>query len=171
MNKLILLLTLLLSINISAQEENKTQNLFVRVFNMDGKKIGKGHIHSINDSLLILSKSKKLKELHFKEIGKIKTKRSGGHNVLVGATSGILVGVILGSANPPTNSSGGTFTWAGGSSGEELVSGVTVGIISGTIVGGVSTLFKNSKKHTINGNPEKWKIFEEAIKYNTENRN
>jgi len=163
MKKLILLLALLISINISAQQENVTKKLFVRVFNIDGKKIGKGHIYSINDSSLILSKNKKLKELNLKKINKIKTKRSGGHNVLVGATSGALVGVILGSVNPPTDSSGGTFTWAGGSSGDELSSGVTVGVISGTIIGSISGLFKNSKTFKIESNSENWNAFVDYV--------
>ena len=171
MKNLILLLTLLISFSINAQVENKTHKLFVRVFNMDGKKIGKGHIHSINDSLLILSKNKKLTELHLKEIGKIKTKRSGGHNVVVGATSGVLVGVILGSLNPPTDSTGGTFTWAGSSSGEELANGVTVGVISGTILGGVSGLFKNSKTFIIEAKPEKWKVFVETVNLFSKSKN
>ncbi|GAA4291827.1 hypothetical protein GCM10023163_07410 [Aestuariibaculum suncheonense] len=161
----------MISISISAQEENKTQKLFLRVFDMDGKKIGKGHIHSINDSLIVLSKAKKLKKIHPKEIGKIKTKRSGGHNVLVGATSGALVGVVLGSVNPPTDSSGGTFTWAGGSSGDELASGVTVGVISGTIIGGISALFNNPKTFVIESNPEKWNAFVNSVKHNAINKN
>ena len=169
--KVILLLTLLICINLSAQETTKTQTLFVRVFDLDGKKIGKGHIYATNDSLLILNKNKKLKKLYVKEIGKIKTKRSGGQNVLVGAASGVVAGAILGSLNTPTDSSGGTFTWAGSSSGEEFSSGLTFGIISGTIIGGISAVFKNSKSYIINANPEKWKVFVEATEHNTENRN
>ena len=149
---------------MSSQQEIRTQNLFIRVFDLDGKKIGKGHIYSINDSLLILSKNKTLKELSMKEIGKIKTKRSGGHNVLLGATSGILVGAILGSINPPTDSSGGTFTWAGGSSGDEFASGLTVGVLTGTIIGGISGLFKNPKTFNIEANQEKWNVFVESVK-------
>jgi hypothetical protein len=163
MKKVLLLLTLLISFSIAAQKENRTQNLFVRVFDIDGKKIGKGHIYSINDSLLVLSKNKRTKELYLIGIGKVKTKRSGGHNMIVGVSSGILAGAILGSVNPPTESAGGTFTWAGGSSGEELVSGVTVGILSGTIIGGISILFKNSKTFIIEANPEKWDVFVEAV--------
>ena len=171
MKKVILLLTLLMSINISAQHANKTKTLFVRVFDLDGKKIGKGYIYAINDSVLILNKNKKLKELYVKEIGKIKTKRSGGHNVLIGATSGVVAGAILGSINPPTDSSGGTFTWAGGSSGEEFASGLIVGVISGTIIGGISALFKSPKTFIIDANAEKWDIFVKAVKHNTKNRN
>ncbi|WMI65999.1 hypothetical protein RBH94_02300 [Aestuariibaculum sp. YM273] len=164
MKKVILLLVLLISINLSAQQDNVTKKLFVRVFNIDGKKIGKGHIYLINDSLLVLSKSKKLNELYLKDIHKIKTKRSGGHNILIGATSGVIAGVILGSVNPPTDSSGGTFTWAGGSSGDELASGVTIGAISGTIIGAISGLFKNQKTFTIQSNPEKWNGFVKSVK-------
>ena len=50
MKKVALLLTLLISINLSAQETTKTKTLFVRVFDLDGKKIGKGHIYAMNDS-------------------------------------------------------------------------------------------------------------------------
>ena len=99
MKKVILLLTLLICINLSAQEATRTQTLFVRVFDLDGKKIGKGHIYATNDSLLVLKKNEKLKEIYVREIGKIKTKRSGGHNFLIGATSGVVAGAILGSIN------------------------------------------------------------------------
>ena len=94
MKKVILLLTLLICINLSAQVTTKTQTQFVRVFDLEGKKIGKGRTYATNDSILVLSKNEKLKELYVKEIGKIKTKRSGGHNVLVGATSGA-VAIVL----------------------------------------------------------------------------
>ena len=156
---------------MASQQEIKSQKLFVRVFDLDGKKIGKGHMYSINDSLLILSRNKTLKEWYNNQIGKIKTKRSRGHNVLVGATSGVLVGAILGSINPPTGDEGGTFTWAGGSSGEEFASGLTVGVISGTIIGSVSGLFKNPKTFSIEADPEKWGVFVEAVKPYTKNRN
>ena len=128
--KIILLFTLLICVKLSAQEINNTHTLFVRVFDLDGKKIGKGHIYSSNDSLVVLKLKDKRKEINLVEIGKIKTKRSGGHNILIGASSGVFVGSILGILNPPTDSTGGTFTWAGGSSGEEFTSGVSVGIIS-----------------------------------------
>ncbi|TBW29973.1 hypothetical protein [Gramella sp. KN1008] len=164
MRKVILLLSLLVSISVSAQKESKTQNLFVRVFGMDGKKIGKGHIYSINDSILVLSRNEKATDLYLKDIGKIKTKRSGGHNVLIGAASGAVLGSILGLVNPPTDSSPGTFTWAGGSSGDEFTSGLTAGLLSGTIIGGISALFKNSQTFIIQANPDYWNVFVEEVK-------
>lgn len=171
MKKVALMLTVLITINLSAQEITKTKKLFVRVFNLDGKKIGKGKIYTINDSLLVLKKNERLVELYLREIGKIKTKRSGGHDFLVGASTGAAAGAILGSVNPPSDSKGGTFTWAGGSSGDELASGISVGIISGAIVGGISALFKNSKKYSIDANMENWRTFIRAIESNSKNRN
>ena len=166
MKKVILLLTLLICIKLSGQETIKAKNLFVRVFNLEGAKIGKGHIYTINDSILVIKKGKTLKEFHVTEIGKIKTKHSGGHNFLIGAASGVVTGTILGTINPPTETSGGTFTWAGGSAGDELVSGITTGLFLGTIAGGISAIFKNPKKFSINANSEKWSVFVEAVKYN-----
>lgn len=167
MRKIILLLILLVSFNISAQQERKTKKLFVRVFDLNGKKIGKGYFYSANDSVLILNKNKIREELYLKEIGKIKTKRSGGHNILIGAGSGIVVGVIVGSANQPTEDSGGNFTWAGSSSGDELLVGMTLGAVSGTLVGALSNLFKNPKTFSIEANQEKWKVCVQAINQHT----
>ncbi len=67
MKKVILLLTLLICINLSAQVTTKTQTLFVRVFDIEGKKIGKGRIYATNDSILVLNKNEKLKELYVKK--------------------------------------------------------------------------------------------------------
>jgi hypothetical protein len=164
MKKAILLFSMLMSINLSAQSEIITQKIFVRVYDLDGKKIGKGRVYAINDSLLVLNKNAKKINIYPEDIGKIKTKRSGGHNFLVGASSGVLVGAILGSVNPPTDSSGGTFTWAGDSAGDELAVGAIYGLLSGTIVGGISALFKNPKKFIIDGSPEKWNDFVQQIR-------
>ena len=166
MKKVILLLSLLCWINLLAQESTKNEAQFVRVFDLDGKKIGKGHIYTMTDSILVLKKKESSKKISMRGIGKIKTKHSGGHNFLVGAASGVLVGAILGAVNPPTEDQGGTFTWAGGSAGEELTSGIATGVFFGTIIGGISALFKNSKTYNIDGNSEKWKDFIEAVKDN-----
>lgn len=160
---IVVLFVLVFSLNLSAQNEQNDTRTFIRVFNIEGKKINKGHFQFINDSILGIRRDKKLFQIHIREIGKLKTKRSVGYNFLIGASSGSVAGIILGSINPPTDSSGGTFTWAGGSTGEELASGLTVGLISGTIVGGVSALFKNSTTFIIDGDINNLKLFSHAI--------
>lgn len=159
----IMSLVFILSINLHAQKRTNAKNIFLRVYNLDGKKMSKGHVVFINDSILGLNKGGKQVKVNSVDIGSIKTKRSGGHNVIIGASSGILLGAILGSVNPPMDSSGGTFTWAGGSSGEEFTFGVTVGVISGTIIGGITSIFKNSETFIIDGDVKKWLLFKEMI--------
>lgn len=160
---LTMLLILIFSNTSTAQNEQSEIRVFLRIYNMEGKKINKGHFQFINDSILGIRRDKKTFQIHVRDIGQIKTKRSVGYNVLVGATSGLFAGAILGSLNAPTDSSGGTFTWAGGSSGDELASGLTVGILSGTIIGGITALFKNSTTYLIDGDPAKLKLFAETI--------
>ena len=77
----------LLGTGLYSQSNSSKSNVFIRVYNLEGKKISKGHITFTNDSILELRKNGKIEQVNVKEIGKIKTKRSGGHNVLVGALS------------------------------------------------------------------------------------
>ncbi len=166
MKNLILAITLILGINVCAQDEFVNSNVFVRVFDLQDKKIGKGKIFSFSGTALKLSRNGKPVEIPVSNIGTIRTKHSAGNNILIGAASGVVAGAILGSINPPTDSSGGTFTSAtsiGGSSGEEFTSGLIVGVISGTIIGGITILFKNSKSYEINGDKAKLKSFKEII--------
>ena len=159
----ILLATLFYFTTITAQDQVLQKKSFLRIYNSEGKKIYKGKIQGFSDSLMIIKKGDKIIKISFNEIHTIKTKRSGGNNFLVGAGSGVLVGTLLGTINPPTDSSGGTFTWAGSSSGEELTAGLMVGTFLGTTVGGITALFKNSKKYSIDGNIEKFKVFKEIM--------
>jgi hypothetical protein len=166
MRHLLLTILIILSLNVSAQEAYVNSNIFVRVYDLQGKKIAKGKIFTISETQLQLriGSGQKFVKVPVNDIGHIKTKRSAGNNMLIGVASGAVFGAILGSTNPPTDSSGGTFTWAGGSSADEFTSGLAVGVISGTIVGSVSILFKNSKTYNIDGNSENWGRFLEALK-------
>lgn len=160
---IVMLFILACSLNVIGQNVSNESRIFIRVYNLEGKKVNKGQFQFINDSVLGIRQSGKLVELDIKEIGLIKTKRSPGHNVLVGGASGVVAGAILGSLNSPTDSSGGTFTWAGGSRGDELASGLTVGILSGTVIGGITALFKNSETFIIDGDINNLKAFAEMI--------
>ena len=159
----IMILVLTFSFSLIAQEKSNTIKTFLRVYSKQGDKINKGRFKFYNDSLLVLERGYKLQQVYIKDIGYIKTKRSAGHNVLVGATSGVAAGVVLGSLNPPTDSSGGTFTWAGDSAGNELAIGITYGILTGTVVGSITAIFKNSETYIIDGKIENLKIFTNSI--------
>lgn len=153
---ILICISFLLMANGFSQNSNK--NTFIRVFNLEGKKIGKGYVYSINDDILILTKGKKRLEIEANEVGKIKTKRSGGHNVLMGSTFGASLGIILGvsSADPDA------LFW-GYTEGEGALALGTLGAIGGAGLGGIASLFKKSKMYIINGDKEKWLVFKEIF--------
>jgi len=150
---------LLFSLSIVAQKkETKISNLFVRVYNMVGKKINKGHIIFINDSLLAIRQSKKLVKIHLRDIGFIKTKRSAGNNILVGSGIGALTLGTLGATTADPDA------WIFGyTAGEGFAAGIVGGGIGGAVIGGITVLFKKSNTYTIDGDLNKLKSFADAI--------
>ncbi|MGB5270276.1 MAG: hypothetical protein WBM77_03750 [Maribacter sp.] len=137
-----------------AQETKNKAAPFVRVYDQDGKKISKGRIASVTDTSLITGPREKPVTIEVSRIGLIKTKRSAGHNIFLGAAIGAGTGAILGLAT-------GDDGWF--SQGETTgMAGVLFGIM-GTGVGAISATFKKSDTYYINGEPTKWKAFRETM--------
>jgi len=132
------------------------EKIFVRIFDQGGIKIAKGKILSLTDEAIHLSKSKKPISISIQDIGYIKTKRSGGHNVLLGAGAGAGVGIIIGAAS--STDSWFTYSASEGASGAGLAMGVF-----GAGIGGITALFKQQKNYPINGDPVQWQAFRESI--------
>jgi outer membrane lipoprotein SlyB len=157
--KILALATVLaFSMDANAQKEVTSHNIFVRVYNMEGKKISKGSIIFINDSLLGLKNSSEKGKISMKDIGFIKTKRSAGNNVLIGAASGATFGVIIGvsSADPDA--------WIFGyTAGEGAALFGSIGALGGGAIGGLSSLFKESETYIINGSEVNWNSFRKLI--------
>jgi len=153
-----LLFVLLFGINSYAQKETVEKVMFIRVFNLEGKKINKGHVAFVGDTILGLKKNGKDIEINVKEIGTIKTKRSAGHNILIGSAIGTATGAILGAASADPDSWIFGYTAAEGATGFGLA-----GALGGAAIGGISIAFKNSKAFTISGDLVKFKIFKETI--------
>ena len=153
MKTLLFSLTLVLSINSFAQKKTKTP--FLRVFNLEGKKIAKGKLLRITDSTLHLKAKYKNEDIYFSDIGIIKTKRSVGNNIITGASIGGGTLFIIGAA-AKTRSNSNSLTL---SRGEGSIAGPIIGIPAGSLLGGVTSLFKKSKTFEINGNQEQWISF------------
>ncbi|WP_420322956.1 hypothetical protein [Flagellimonas sp.] len=149
----LLTLALFLSINCFSQENLEHVGMFVRVFDLQGNKIAKGKIQSITANELQLQTRKLSIKLPVNNIGKIKTGRSGGTNVGIGAMIGAFIGGISGNND-------GLY---GASTGESIVIVGVAGAIMGSAAGGLSTIFKKNQKFRIDGDAEKWKIFVETI--------
>ena len=149
---------LIFSINNYAQSGTDNNNIFVRVYNMEGKKISKGHVLFAIDTLLKLKKGNKIAKINVSDIGYIKTKRSEGNDVLIGSVIGASSMAILGGASAEPDA-----MIFGYSAGEGAAVGVLLGAPAGAAIGGITALFKNSSTYIIDGDLLKWKAFSEMI--------
>jgi len=143
------------SININAQSATQNNKIFVRVFNMEGKKIGKGHVLFAIDTVVGLKKGNKIAKINVSDIGYIKTNRSEGNDVLMGSVIGASsMAILLAVSGGPDS------FWTVG---EGAAGGVLLGAPTGAAIGGITALFKNSSTYIIDGDLVKWKAFSEMI--------
>ncbi|MGB5386867.1 MAG: hypothetical protein WBN20_08795 [Eudoraea sp.] len=152
---LVLALAILSCTAIYAQKEKNKSAPFVRVYDLNGTKISKGRIVSVTDSSLVLGPKDKTVNIEVSKIGLIKTKRSVGNNILIGAAIGTGTGAILGFAT------GGESQFWGKGDGA-AAGGLTMGAI-GAGVGAIIAIFKKSDTYDIEGDITKWKAFREVM--------
>jgi len=157
MKNLIFAISMILSINVCAQNGFENANVFVRAYDLQGKKISKGKILSISETSLQLNRNGESMEIPLSSLGSIKTKHSAGNNILVGAATGATTMALLGVATADPDAFLG-YTAGGGA-----VLGGILGAPLGAVIGGITILFKNSKSYEINGDKIKWKEFKEVI--------
>lgn len=150
------------------------KNIFIRVFDQHGHSIAKGALTGTTDTSVLLRHGRTQLEIAIREIGTIKTKRSFGHPILVGAIAGAVSGGIIGLvANESLNADNGYFD-VETSAGEDAVAGA----IGGAIVGGViGTIIAATSKRTtilISGDVNDWqqkrKILEIMLAENSKAR-
>ncbi len=163
MKKLICLLVLSILICTSVQAQKKT---FLRFYDSYGHKFGKGQFVISTDSSIVVFRNTALIEIPISRIYLIRTKRSYGHNALVGS---VLIGIPLtiyatSTGEPPTNEN--TFSGILHDSvtftpGEAALLGVFGSVVGGAITGAI--LSGNSKILAIDGNIENWRQFESRI--------
>lgn len=161
----ILTIFLVFSLYVTAQTEYQDVRVFVRIYDLDGKKTYKGTIQSISETSIELYSKGKTISIPLKEIGKIKTKHSGGNNVAVGALIGAgsfaLLGALDGDDGP------GIISF---SASEKATVGLVGGAILGAGAGGITTIFKKSKHYIIDGNKLKLQEFKENINETIKNK-
>ena len=155
---LTLLSVLIFSLNMTAQNESEKSGMFIRIYNLDGKKINSGKFLFINDSVLGIKRGNNLAQIQISSIGSIKTKRSAGHNVLVGSAIGGGSLAILGAASSDPDS------FLGWSAGEGIAAGFILGAPIGAFIGGITALFKSPNTYIIEGDIVKLKLFADKIK-------
>lgn len=147
MKYLIFIFAFLLCFSIYAQEKKLKSKTFLRIYNLNGKKITKGKILSSSSNTLTLSRNKKIINISVDSIGSIKTKKSVGNNILIGASIGATTVILLSSRTDESFTEGytgiGTLVFSGLGSG----------------IGAITSLFKNSMTFQINGNLVQWENF------------
>ncbi|MBX9781595.1 MAG: hypothetical protein K2X26_14715 [Chitinophagaceae bacterium] len=151
MKIIITMLMMLFSFAVVAQHFS-----FIRIYNKAGRKINKGTIVSVTDSSIALKRGSVILNIPATDIGYIKTKHSTGNNILVASSisAGVLAIFFAATAEPNKTPSF--------NAGEGFALGVLAGAPLGTVIGGITTLFKNSKTFIINGDATKWKEFQSA---------
>lgn len=136
---------------------NAQKSIFVRVYDLSGKKISKGRTFTVSDtSLQLVGKSEPI-DISVRSIGSIKTKHSAGNNVLIGSIAAFPL-AIIGAATAEPNAK-----ILGYTAGEGAAGGALVGLPVGAAIGGVTILFKNSKRFIIDGDLNKCNSFKNYI--------
>jgi hypothetical protein len=128
---------------------------FARVFDEKGMKIAKGKVVSVTESLLQLRRNGQVIDLPVSDIFSIKTKRSAGNNIAIGAGVGAVTMAILGIVSADEDA----YIFAYNET-EGAASGLLLGAPMGAAVGGITALFKGSRTFDIGGDGAKMKAFE-----------
>lgn len=139
----------------AAQEKPEKANVFVRVYDLQDKKIAKGKILSITDTTLQLQGIRELINVH--NIGVIRTRHSHGHNIMIGAAAGATIGAVYGIASAEPDS------WIGLTAGEGAAMGVFLGSLGGSLIGWISSICKESNSYIINGDQLQFKEFNSTM--------
>lgn len=152
MKLLTTIFTILFSCSVFAQ-----QSIFVRVYDLSGKKIHAGRVLAVTDSSLQLRTNENLK-ISVTQIGYIKTKRSAVNNLAIGSLVGATALAIAGAASAEPDA-----TWVIFSAGELAMIGIVVGLPLGAAVGGLTVPFKKPKTYIIGGDLVNWKVFQSVV--------
>jgi hypothetical protein len=88
--KKILILAVLIGLYTAASCQQEAKKHFVRVYNIEGKKIAKGFIASQTESTLTILKNTKTVQINMSDVSKIKNGRSAGHYIFIGSIAVIV---------------------------------------------------------------------------------
>jgi len=155
MNTRAITLLILLLCSFTLQLQAKTK--FVRVFNLNGHLIARGDLIATTDTSVIIQEHKKQVEIPVTQIGFIKTARTFGGPIAIGAGVGFFIGTVVGAA-----AGGG----GGGNSNSDvfyefdesvsIAAGMALGTAGGAVVGTIISAAQKRKRIVVNGNVNVW---------------
>ncbi|CAN5775395.1 hypothetical protein BH11BAC3_BH11BAC3_35850 [soil metagenome] len=160
--KLLLLNTLmfLLSITVVAQAK-----MYMRLYPMNFAKADKGFYAGHTNDAVILSTKSGADTVLFSKISKIKTKRTVGHGIFIGALTGFFAGGITGliahkepaPTDPNCYLCGAFDNLFYTTAAEDAAVGAILGGAAGTLVATIAGVTKKKETLLISGEDENWK--------------
>lgn len=147
----------------SQSTEPSPKRVFVRVFDSNDQKIGKGYIQEVNDDQLTLVLRKKTKTLEVSEVDKLRLKRSFGNSVGTGALIGFGTGLLSAGIIDLSYSENDDFAEDQCCDGLEYAALPSMGLLSGATAGAIVGLFREPVEIQINGEVDKLRKFNELL--------
>lgn len=153
MKYILLFVAFSFSFQLHAQEnaEKPSTKIFVRLYDNNNYKIGKGNLLYGNDSTIQLSKGHTIKSFPVTEVEAIKTKHAAGHNFLIASSIGVSAFIateIIASSIGNGNDNGST-------SFDVALVGLPLPI-AGLVAGGVAEALRKSETFIVNGSTAQW---------------
>jgi hypothetical protein len=131
--------------------------IFIRIYNEAGKKIGKGTIINASDTSIEVMNDNESKIFWIYEIAYIKTKRSLGASIATGVATGTIISALITKGLMEGDDNISNKEWR--------IIGTTIvsGLVAGTISGGVAGVVTKRKKIFIGNSVEKWKTARDKL--------
>jgi hypothetical protein len=150
----IILLVLLFTTSFRAFSQDE---VFIRVYDLIGNKVGSGRITMLTDTCVhIQQDASHNTEFLLSGIGRIKTKRAVGYNMAIGAGAcGLVFAVVMASAADPDDF---PLSKLKGSA-----IGIGIGVPTGAVIGGIAALSRKPKTFFIQSSSFRWNAFRLAI--------
>ena len=160
--KQVLLLSILFYFN---PQINAQKKIFIRIYQIGSPGAIKGLYAGHTDSTLIIFSKRQQDTISYLNIEQIKTRRSTGHHILIGAIIGSIAGTVTGLIThknlPPSDPNcqfcgiidySFNFTQS-----EDALAGALLGAVAGTATGTVIGLTKKRETLFVAGNFQNWK--------------
>ncbi len=157
----------------SFQYARAQKRTFMRVTQIGTSNFIRGFYAGVIDSAIIIFNHQHNDTISYSRIQEIKTKRSGGHNLLLGVATGIIAGTITGlitykkpeqQPNDPNCSLcpffHDTFSFT---QGEAAAAGGLTGGLAGLATGGIISLARKKKTFLVAGNFINWVLVKKII--------
>jgi hypothetical protein len=122
----------------------------------------KGYFVRTGDSALVLVKGKDSIQLNYRNIQSVKTGKSTGHDIFLGAVIGASAGTVIGLAGyqkPEPN----TVYFFDYGPGFDATLGLLTGATLGAVVGGVYAVLKHRERFEVKGLYENWMALKEKL--------